>query len=609
MLENLQLPYNAQFYKLKDNTSPLPNVAINSIITAACKNRKGAYLAGSDYTRIDNVYADTPFKYTLRVFPSRRSVSFVSDEYSSQIEDIIHAYILILEFEDNVVIFKKSTATFTTALSQYLQPLPHELILHVIDHENSKIQRLSLRNMTVSGAAIHSHSYETPSDLKGLLSPHAMGKAIPKSIRFREDNATKSVTASTARILESSGKSGIEDLLLWAKKQMHKINMGTENYFIDRFARPVELEDVLSTTNPKALLIEVNAIRSSLEDEEIELGVGLNDRFRKLSDHLSSAITLVLEETFEVAMGYDIRSHQKVFEVYHDTRTGLEDIGRLKVNNKSLTFLIPKLNKILVKDEDGNVQSLLKYVISNKLYSIVFDDIKYMYFMGQCFQDATGVAEIDSILQILIPKVELDVVVTEKGTISSTHTNFDTNSMFSVVESIHSSDDYIFCDDLGNEWCDHLTVNTHDKTINFIHSKAKGESLSASNMHDVVSQGIKNLGNMFFTIEDFESIKQSKFSEVYKRDHITSSIQRVRQGGLSAVDIDSIESIINDHKTHRQCILSCSFLSKTAMEDEFDKIKRGVSVRGNIVQLLWILSSFVHACKGMHIVPIIYCKD
>ena len=193
-------------------------------------------------------------------------MTFIEDQNGEQINDIIYAYILILEFDNNVIIFKKSTATFTTALKDYLIPYPHELILKVIDSEYASIQRLSLRNMTVSGTAIHSQSYETPSDLKGLLSPHAMGKSIPTSIRYKEENHTKSITSSTARILESSKKSGIEELLVWAQHQVYKIHMATNSYFIDRFAHPIDLQSVLDTTNPKAILFEIGKIKDAIEE-------------------------------------------------------------------------------------------------------------------------------------------------------------------------------------------------------------------------------------------------------------------------------------------------------------------------------------------------------
>lgn len=606
MIERLQIPYNAQFYRLNENLNLLPNVAVKNIIRQACQNRKGAYLIGPEITRVEDVYDDITYKYTLRVFSSARKVTFLDHDGDGEvIEDIVHAYILILELDDNVVIFKKNTGTFTKALTGYLTPYPHEMILKVIDSEHASIQRLSLRNMTISGSAIHAQSYETPSDLKGLISPHAIGKSIPTGIRYKEGSETKSVTASTARILETSQKSGIEGLVLWAMQQIHKIRLGTSNYFIERFAKPIDLQTVLDNSNPKAILIELNKLKDAIDEDEIKIGVLHNSNFREFNQQLYSRLFLTLEETFEIVEQYDINTKVRKFEICHDDNGAYHPIGKLKINDKSLTFDISIFHRIKVRQPDENIISLAKYIITKKLYSVVFDDIKYMYFMGACYQDESGISEIDSILKILVPKMELNGVTSEKGTITATHTSFDTDSMFAVVEDIHSSDDNIFCDDLGTEWCDHITINTQSNTISFIHSKAKDVSLSASNLHDVVSQGLKNLGNMFFTIDEFERVKKEKFEQYYS----TSQIPRIRKGGLNEADMGNIDSVINDHKTHRQCILSCSFMSKSAIETEFDKVKNGENVRGNIIQMLWILSSFIHACRGMNVIPLIYCKE
>jgi len=605
LIDKLQIPYNAQFYKLKEGLESLPNIAINNILRQACRNRKGRYLVGLDYTRIEGNFDDMMYKFTLRIFPTSRKVTFLTNDDDYEIEDIIHAYILILEFDDNVVIFKKSTANFSTVLTDYLTPYPHELILKVIDDEHASIQRISLRNMTVSGSAIHAQSYETPSDLKGLLSPHAIGRSIPSGIRYKEGSITKSVTASTARILETSQKSGIEDLVAWAIQQVHKIHLRTENYFIQSFAKPVDLQTVLEESAPKAMLIELNKFKDAIDEDEIQVGIEYKGRFREFNKRLYLGLFLSLEETFEIVERYEIVTQTQIFNICYDEKGAYRSIGTLKINSKSLTFNIPIFNRIKIKRADGTITSLAKYFISKRLYSIVFDNIKYMYYMGSCYKDESGVSEIDSILNALVPKTELNGVMSEKGTISETHTKFDEDSMFAVVEDIHSSDEYIFCDDFGNEWCDHITIDVQDNTINFIHSKAKEVSLRASNMHDVVSQGIKNLGNMFFTIDEFERIKKEKFEQNYRN----SQIPRIRKGALEESDLEIISSVINNHKTHRQCILSCSFLSKSLLEAEFEKIKNGENVRGNIIQMLWILSSFLHACRGMHVIPLIYCKE
>ncbi len=86
---------------------------------------------------------------------------------------------------------------------------------------------------------------------------------------------------------------------------------------------------------------------------------------------------------------------------------------------------------------------------------------------------------------------------------------------------------------------------------------------------------------------------------------VLGMINRIRkESGNFSLDI---ESLLKSHKLHRKCILSCSFISKSKIKIEFEKIKKGETVRGHIVQLLWILSSFIHAAKEVSVIPIIYC--
>ncbi|EEH0842699.1 hypothetical protein GO373_004563, partial [Salmonella enterica subsp. enterica] len=173
----------------------------------------------------------------------------------------------------------------------------------------------------------------------------------------------------------------------------------------------------------------------------------------------------------------------------------------IRVNNKTLTFDSSFLRSFKVNVSGSNV-TLQSYIIKNGFYSITFDDPRYMYFIGNCFQDDSGIAEINSILDMLRPVEKMDSITSEKGRFRKNSVQFSKNSMFNLVEKIHKNDDYIFCDDLGNEWADHITFNKSDSCINFIHSKHGLVSTSASNLHDVVGQAVKNLGYMNFSKAD-----------------------------------------------------------------------------------------------------------
>jgi hypothetical protein len=227
--------------------------------------------------------------------------------------------------------------------------------------------------------------------------------------------------------------------------------------------------------------------------------------------------------------------------------------------------------------------------------------------MGKCFQDSSGISEINSILRILVPQASFESATSEKGNVYESSIDFEQGSMFSLVEGIHANDDYILCDDLGNEWADHITMNQAESCIAFIHSKYGDTSKSASNLHDLVGQGVKNLGNMYFSVSQMVAKSKDKFSKTYKNNGVNSQINRARKGSISDINTYT-EDLLKDYKIHRKCILSCSFLSKSEIAQEFNRITNGESVPGNIVQLLWIISSFAHAAKDNNVIPIIYCK-
>ena len=594
MIDNIYLSHNAQFYKKKNSDTRVADVTIENIIKEASKNKLTKSYLVNDFREV-RTFNDLNFIYSLRVYKSRKNVDFVEDE---SLFDVIHAFILLIEYENNLIVFKKSTNTITSSLAKAYELLNYKEILNIVDEETF-IQRVALRNMTISGEAIQSHSYETTGNLNGLLSMHSAGKSIPSNMRIKKDSTSKSLTASTGRVIESSGRKTINYLFHWAKNQLDIMTSSTINTFLEKFAQPIALLDVLPVSKPKAILIESHSIKDNFNDESIAFILSkdyTNTKYKKISSRIVRKIFDYLEDVYEF----------NNLDIIDDISS--EYVGKLKINEKTLTFSVPLLQRIKVK-ENAKIISLQKYIIDNKFYSIVFDNFKYMYFMGSCFEDASGKSEIDTILDVLQPQTRFNTVVNEKGTISRTHTKFDRSSMFDAVEDIHSSDDYIFCDDLGIEWCDHISINLTNKKINFIHSKADSStSLSASKMHEVVGQGIKNLGNMAFTLADLKLTKEAKFNEDYRRDSIQSQIKRIRKGNLNPKDFDNIDKVINNYETHRECILSCSFLSKSDIQTEFDKIKLDTPVRGNIYQLFWIMSSFIHSCRGSNIIPRIYCK-
>ena len=300
---------------------------------------------------------------------------------------------------------------------------------------------------------------------------------------------------------------------------------------------------------------------------------------------------------------------EKVYEIDSDLNViDVNDGSRIRANKKSLTLYSKYLAKFRVS-ENGKLITLQKYIVKHGFYSITFDDPKYMYFMGACFEDSSGVSEIDNILEIFQPIEPMPNVKSEKGSFNVESESFTDDSMFDAVEKIHAGDDFIFCDDLGDEWADHITFNKENSNICFIHSKYGDPSTSASKLHDVVGQGIKNLGNMYFDANSMLSKLDKTFKKHYKSEKgVQTKIPRIRKGNMDDFE-GYLANLLKDYKLNRSCVLCCSFLSISAIKEEFNKIKEGRPVRGNIIQILWIISSFAHAVKDMNARPIIYCAE
>jgi len=586
--ERLELTKNAQFYVPKN---AIDDSVINDILSAAVDNMDTGTQFVVDLFREEKSVeeSDLNYKCSIRVFPSVRPVYFIDEA----LEDRVYAFIILIEYQNYLAIFKKSCANISELIKEHFTLVDSSGLTATFDDNDVEFQKIALRNMTVSDRAMRARSYEA-ADLKGLLSTHSAGRSIPFYLKLRQGATTKTISG-TGRLVESSQRKSLDEIAAWVKEQVELIeNPSNGNNFLDSFAKKVELSDVLDICEPSAILVESTPLYERIERD------GLTLKYKTarngnvvISSRVKNKLFAALENV------YELDSECKV--------VGRETCTRLRKNEKSLTLTSKALTKFRVV-ENGKEVTLQKFIVKNGFYSVTFTDPKFMYFMGSCFEDSSGIAEIDSILEILHPKPEVSTVTSEKGNFTNASTEFDADSMFGVVESLHQGDDYILCDDLGIEWADHITLNKTESNINFIHSKHGSSSTSASNLHDVVGQGIKNLGNMYFTKEQMVERINGKFSNTYNNSGNNTSISRVRKGDAALAE-GYLDGLLKDYKLHRKCILSCSFLSKSAVAIEFSKIQGGKAVSGHVIQLLWIISSFAHAVKDMNAIPIIYCAD
>lgn len=215
--------------------------------------------------------------------------------------------------------------------------------------------------------------------------------------------------------------------------------------------------------------------------------------------------------------------------------------------------------------------------------------------------------DFEAILSILYPVREIATVTSEKGDgYNATSTDFKNDSMFSVVEkSIFRDADFLFCDDMGNEWADHISIKGN--TMSYIHSKCNdgNVTLSASKFQEVIGQAVKNIGNMNPNDRAIEN-KMGNMDGKWKN----TDINKCRIGVSTDYERLYKKLRYNPNKVQEIC-LAVNYLSKSALANAFNKIMNNqpCQQKNSVVQLAWLLSGFISTCKEADINCRIFCKD
>lgn len=578
-LEDLRITLNGTFVR---SQAALVNGDIDRIIDAARVNED------PEVAPLLNVLRQPVGGATVSavVYYSMREAYFAPE---ADLFDSIASYVVIVEVNDKeFVIFKKSCGPLTPLLEKDFDIADYDDLINTFDDSRSMIQKLSTREMSVSDKGIRMRSYEA-SDLKGHMSPHAAGRSIPRYTQVRSREEVRSLSLTTGRINQLTDRAAIAKAVEWGKEIFNLMAKSRVNKsFFSTFAQRVSLDEVLKKARPASILFERSSIEEQLTEDKIDLVYVLDGKYKKLKAPVLKRLLGTMNVAFEIDDKKNILG----------TRNSV-----LKVNKKSISFKMPALQRLKIKT-GKDYASFQSWITDNGHFVVSFDKPEFIYLNKNCFQDRAGRSEVESILKCLQPVKGFARVKSEKGDPQAADTRFSDNSLFHQVEQLHNADSYIFCDDFGTEWADHITINLKSACVSFIHSKhAKKASNSASALHEVVGQAVKNLGSMHFSSASFSS-KATKFKKTYAK----TLIQRTRKGDLTKVTAD-IKNLLADHRLHRKCIVACTSLSKKEVELAFDKMKRGLSVKGNVTQLFWILSSFIHSCQGSSSVPIVYCKE
>lgn len=519
---------------------------------------------------------------------------FDEDDCPKDVKEAKISYLLIVEIRDYVVIVKKNISHLTNFLNN-LVPISATKIANVLVENNTDFQQIKLANMNTSKNAMRTKSYEA-NNLQISMPMFGTNQNIVTTIRFVNDNdGTCSVNIGTSRIAKFGNKKGLTLLLEWMNFLVSKLEnyVETEN-FLTRFAMPFSWKEVGADLQPTSLLINIfdlqNYISDKLDDKSI---------YRKVDKDSYIDFTDSFWRIF--------REGSESLELTRitDTQFMYKNIGVVKLaNGLNITAKKP-LDSLYYKDNVGRYLSVKSLINTLHCFIVCFSDFSYVYASGKLYRNSEIEKDFDSILAVLEPVGAISTVASEKGDrYSEQSTEFTANSLFHVVENeLYNTADILLCDDMGNEWADHIAIS--NDAISFIHSKCKDKAgLSASNFQDAIGQAIKNIGNMNPNMNALRS-KIDSMRGTWKN----TGIQKCRKGNVDDIEGKYLKLMSNPNKKREVC-LAVNFLSKQSLATAFYNIKNHIPFqqKNSVVQLAWILNGFISTCKEADLNCKIYCK-
>lgn len=547
-------------------------------------------------------------------FYFERIPAFLHDLPPKYMKERICGFLLLVEYRDHAVLFKSNLDLPSEFKTKYLQRIGDDRLESAIAQESVIFERINLRNMTISKYALKNKSLEA-NNLQSVVSSLGASRFVASGYRIRNAGQRVTATPSTGRIATRSDRSGYEQMVQYAVQYIDQFLDNNDvplSPFILTFARPINLESMLPTLQPRYIAVDVGLLEEAIFDEieGIRLVHGNEEEAEVLTQAEIDVVLAALDKNLTVQQ---VQNEHRVFDPDEQHQVGEINLSKSRISLRRLD--IPEVNNVYVEpstppdDTEHERVPLKRYIDRKNLFTIVFSDLSIVYVEGALYKDNT-LANGDALLPHVTAKAELNQCVGEKGQFVAGQAAFDANSVFGViVNSVRENGEVLICDDLGDEWADFLGVNiaVRPNTFSFYHAKHGAAGLGASSLHELVSQAIKNLGRMYPTPGDIAR-KLPGWEQPYRNNHMETMIQRII-GGDPATVSDTINRVIATPDTIRRVYVVTSLLSRNQLVETFAAIHQGQSPTPHFVQLYWLLTSFIGACKEIGAYAYIICRE
>lgn len=606
MIDWLRATKSANFYKKRKR---LPKKAIDDLFRDL-RDKSGA-VSRNIFHNVKDGYRNS--LWSAIAFFYERDPSFLETPDNEEIKEKICGFLFLVEHRDHIVVFKSGIDLPSNFKTSYLRRVADQSIEGVIAQVDATFEQIRLRNMTTSKHALRYKTLEA-NNLQNVIGLAGARRYIVKGYRVRQNGSHLAANPNTGRISLRSDKVPYQELIAWAEACIDSLNNDAPvlSSFIQAFARPIDLESMPPNLLPTYIAIDVPQLTENIFEapEEIRLVRGKGEAAEPLDRQATEAILTALDQNFGV---------QKVRDdfVIVDPQTN-DTVGNLNITKSRISLRkleLPEIENIYVEpanppaDQNDLGIPLKRYIDHNDMFAILFNELAVVYMDGTLYRDG-NLTDGQAFLSHIRADAQLNGATDEKGEFAVGQTEFDADSVFgAIVTSISDRDEFLACDDLGNEWADFIGVNSRSrpKSFSFYHAKHGELTLGASELHIAVSQAIKNLGHLNPSNEQLEA-KMRKWQETYNNDDVETDIQRTIRATADVFQQALTNSLLFPDTIRRVFIVTSS-LSLRRLEAQFTAIRAGNAPRAHFVQLYWLLMSFFSACNEVNANGYVICQE
>jgi superfamily II DNA or RNA helicase len=231
------------------------------------------------------------------------------------------------------------------------------------------------------------------------------------------------------------------------------------------------------------------------------------------------------------------------------TANGQEHAAALTWDNERDRYLLsaPTLEGALFVTREGERQELVASINADQALRIIPAERTTIYTHGNFFKPVIPATQPGSfrLLDILQPTDELAAAGSEKGA-AITDDDWEPASVFGLISAlaptsgrnaptpfadVFPNPDFVLCTDLGTEVADFIIAQ--GSRVAFVHAKASSRvrKRSASALHDVAAQAIKNLPHLQPLADT--PMATATWTQPWHAAGVTGSTRRLREGNFA----------------------------------------------------------------------------